>query len=410
MKVSGNDQQGDSGVYAVGKRFNDIFGWIFRPQSQRDYGIDALVEVVENNQTRGELLALQIKSGQSWFKERDSKGIVFRSDVEHLDYWQSYSLPVLVLLHHPEEDQVYWQVVNFSTIEKLEKGWKLILPNENRLDKNNIDKIKNFCSYHISKKSYSLYKLEDMSLALAKRYSAQILLNDKLSRGEIVQLINSITNNLIYREYYRNEITKVHWSKKPASVAWTTIYKNYEDLVNNNWICRSQWISKDLPKENAPGAEKGEKIGDELVIIWSTIYDQLGDIYNDDINKEDYLEVAEKLDVCCYKQYEKIKNLFSKYTDNKISKTKFYLKIKKFISELESIDQKFNAIEIPPLECKEYNELLYGGFVDLDNIRLVIENEKSGISNEDNMKYLVSMYLKSYGKAIDKIKYEHSKL
>ena len=79
-------------------------------------------------------------------------------------------------------------------------------------------------------------------------------------------------------------------------------------------------------------------------------------------------------------------------------------------SELEIIDQKFNTIEIPTLECKEYNELLYGGFVDLDNIRLVIENEKSGKNSENNMRYLVSTYLKSYGKAIDKIKYEHSKL
>ena len=188
-------------------------------------------------------------------------------------------MPVLVLLHHPEEDQIYWQVVNSSTIEKLEKGWKLILPNRNRLDENNISQIKNFCSYHISKKSYSLYKLEDLSMAVAKRYSAKILLNEKLSRGEIVQLINSITNNLIQREYYRNEITKGHWSKKPASVVWILIYKNYEDMINNNWICRSQWISKDLPKKNAPLAEKGEKIGDELVIIWSTVYDQLGDIY-----------------------------------------------------------------------------------------------------------------------------------
>ena len=181
MKVSKSDQQGDSGVYAVGKILNDVFGWIFRPLAERDYGIDALVEVVENKQTRGELLALQIKSGMSWFNERNSEGIVFRSNIDHLDYWQNYSLPVLVLIHHPEEDKIYWQIVNSSTIEKLEKGWKLIIPNENRLEKSDINKIRSFCSYHISKKSYSLYKLDDLSLAVAKRYSAQILLNEKLS-------------------------------------------------------------------------------------------------------------------------------------------------------------------------------------------------------------------------------------
>ena len=69
MKVSKDHQQGDSGLYNVGKTITDDLGWIFRPQESRDYGIDALVEIVTDGETKGQLLALQIKSGKSWFKE-----------------------------------------------------------------------------------------------------------------------------------------------------------------------------------------------------------------------------------------------------------------------------------------------------------------------------------------------------
>lgn len=43
--------------------------WLFREQPTEDYGIDAHVEVVDGEMVQGRLLALQIKSGDSWFRE-----------------------------------------------------------------------------------------------------------------------------------------------------------------------------------------------------------------------------------------------------------------------------------------------------------------------------------------------------
>ena len=42
-------------------------GWFFREQFVKDYGIDAQVEVVENDDPTGQLIAIQIKSGESLF-------------------------------------------------------------------------------------------------------------------------------------------------------------------------------------------------------------------------------------------------------------------------------------------------------------------------------------------------------
>jgi hypothetical protein len=48
--------------------------WVFREQPSEDYGIDAQLEIVENETVTGKLLAFQIKSGPSWFEEPGSDG------------------------------------------------------------------------------------------------------------------------------------------------------------------------------------------------------------------------------------------------------------------------------------------------------------------------------------------------
>jgi hypothetical protein len=67
--VSKNDQQNRIGTAEVKLRVEKKLGWMCRLQPEADVGIDAIVEIVENNETKGQLLGLQIKSGDSWFKE-----------------------------------------------------------------------------------------------------------------------------------------------------------------------------------------------------------------------------------------------------------------------------------------------------------------------------------------------------
>jgi hypothetical protein len=56
------------GVNAVEGVVLKEFGWLFREQAVSDYGIDAHVEEVDSdNKPTGKLVALQIKSGPSFF-------------------------------------------------------------------------------------------------------------------------------------------------------------------------------------------------------------------------------------------------------------------------------------------------------------------------------------------------------
>jgi hypothetical protein len=113
----------------------DDLRWLFREQPTEDYGIDAHAEVVEDEDVRGQLLALQIKGGMSWFSEPGPNGWWFRPKIEHVQYWTDHSLPVVVVLYHPESKQCHWQLVNRETLVETSTGtWKLLVPRTNVLD------------------------------------------------------------------------------------------------------------------------------------------------------------------------------------------------------------------------------------------------------------------------------------
>ena len=101
------------GVAAVEKLFADI-GWFFREQHVHDWGIDAHVEIVRDGRPTGELIALQIKSGTSFFVGEDGEAVPFRMDAKHLQYWLEHSMPVVIVLYNPESDTAYWGVLGFG--------------------------------------------------------------------------------------------------------------------------------------------------------------------------------------------------------------------------------------------------------------------------------------------------------
>jgi hypothetical protein len=120
---------GSEGVAHTQLAVQDELGWLFREQPTEDYGIDAHVEIVETEEVLGRLLALQIKSGESWFKETTQGGWWFRPDAEHVQYWLNHSLPVVVVLYEPKTQVCYWQLVSRETLQRTRQGgWKLLVP------------------------------------------------------------------------------------------------------------------------------------------------------------------------------------------------------------------------------------------------------------------------------------------
>lgn len=61
---------GRVGVYMCGTIFEE-HDFIFREEAIEDYGIDAIIEAKEDGVPSGKLIAVQIKSGESYFSMQD---------------------------------------------------------------------------------------------------------------------------------------------------------------------------------------------------------------------------------------------------------------------------------------------------------------------------------------------------
>ena len=96
--------------------------WLFREQPTNDVGIDAHMEYV-NSSGKPKLLALQIKCGASWFKEKKDNYVVFRDINERqYNYWTMNSLPCIVVLYNPDDGTCIWQKLTAKTIERTKGG------------------------------------------------------------------------------------------------------------------------------------------------------------------------------------------------------------------------------------------------------------------------------------------------
>ena len=126
------------GVNAVERLVLDELGWIFREQPIADMGIDAHIERVDNGKPTGKLIALQIKTGASNFRET-KKSFIYYGSTTHLDYWTGHSLPLLLIAHLPESSQTFWVHINEAGITRTPKGWKVEVPKKNSFGKKSHD-------------------------------------------------------------------------------------------------------------------------------------------------------------------------------------------------------------------------------------------------------------------------------
>src|SRR5437879_4786508 len=73
---------------------------IWRETDTGDIGIDGHLEFVTSDGfATGRLVAAQVKSGNSYFDYATGAGWKFYPADKHRRYWESFPLPVLIILH-----------------------------------------------------------------------------------------------------------------------------------------------------------------------------------------------------------------------------------------------------------------------------------------------------------------------
>lgn len=161
------------GVSAVAKCIAQM-GLIFREQPTDDYGIDAQIETFDREYASGRLIAVQIKSGDSFFNEITNNNIIFRGERKHYDYWMNHSLPVILVLYNPQDDKCYWKEVNEETAVLTGKNWKIEIPITNVLDNSTKSQLVRIAD------NLTEYEKKFNSFLLAKPWMQEIVSGNKV--------------------------------------------------------------------------------------------------------------------------------------------------------------------------------------------------------------------------------------
>ena len=82
---------------------------IWRETGTGDVGVDGNLEFVSpDGYATGRLVAVQVKSGPSYFSHPSPRGWKFYPEAKHQNYWEFFPLPVLLVLHDPNAAVCYW--------------------------------------------------------------------------------------------------------------------------------------------------------------------------------------------------------------------------------------------------------------------------------------------------------------
>lgn len=127
------------GVHAVGLMCSQS-GWLFRELPTSDVGIDAMMELYNKKLNKCEsLIALQIKSGSSYFKETINDCYVFRFSKRHLDYWTSYTVPVVIVLYNDDTSECVYERIVLDNVISTGENYKILI-SKNDGFKNGLEK------------------------------------------------------------------------------------------------------------------------------------------------------------------------------------------------------------------------------------------------------------------------------
>jgi hypothetical protein len=123
--MTSNIVQENRGLVRVQSVCNEMEA-IWRRTAEHDLGIDGQIEFLESGKSisTGDLVAVQVKSGPSYFQRTDGNDVLYWPTEQHRRYWARLPLAVILVLHNPEENLT----IHAAVKAQLAQGGPLRIP------------------------------------------------------------------------------------------------------------------------------------------------------------------------------------------------------------------------------------------------------------------------------------------
>lgn len=130
--MTGAGFNAERGVGIVSRIVNDRLKWIFRrTHNEQDFGIDGYIDIVDDQgNVTGKSLAVQIKCGESFFKNKYEDGYAYFGETKHLNYLLNHPVKVLIIICNPTTETCLWKALDPLETQPTSNGWKIQIPQD----------------------------------------------------------------------------------------------------------------------------------------------------------------------------------------------------------------------------------------------------------------------------------------
>ncbi len=248
--------------------------------------------------------------------------------------------------------------------------------------------------------SFVLLELSDTSHALAKRYSADILLQGSHDKESARRVVQRAMDYVRKQNYHRNRLVERRWGGDKAHVVWLFVYHSLDDVGLANWICRAQWIDPSLDPAAQPMAIEHDENVDGIVLDWNDSYEGFRHFYQDLIaDKGAYIRRLDEILAEATPALERASALLRTYETNDSADGEV-------VREMQELGEQFRPLclaageFLAPYECRELDKVFQSVMGHGDDTFLYFSAE--GMKEWDKK---VRVYLagKSLGLALDEL-------
>jgi len=226
---------GRKGVAILNSIIEVRLDWIFRINHQEnDFGIDAFIDIIsEDGQLTGKSIALQIKSGQSYFRKKTDFGWKYNGENRHLNYYLNHDIPVILLIIDVDSEKAFWALCDAQQTEKIDGGWSITIPFSNELTANSKKELEEYISPTIDYVSQLEEYWETNKMLKSFGRITFLAGKDDIDNANyipLVEVLQRITNNkeLLYKHKESIEVGIHGYDDDPREL--------YEINKVRNWV------------------------------------------------------------------------------------------------------------------------------------------------------------------------------
>ncbi len=126
---------------------------------------------------------------------------------------------------------------------------------------------------------YRIASLDDVSTGVARRYRANIVLNNDMPRPGAIALITNAVQAIREAQVFRHKEARKLWAPRwplrakphPVEVVFLFVYLHDDEIPHARWVCRCLWVSPGLNHRFRPSPIREDDVRDGVVIEWRRV-------------------------------------------------------------------------------------------------------------------------------------------